>query len=332
VAPQLRSFHLNDPVTDHLRRDFAAVDPSLTVGEALARLRGAPPRGDIVYFYAIDAAGRLAGVVPSRAFILSQPDRPVADLLVRDVVTLPAAATMGEAGELFVRHRFLALPVVDGERRLVGVLDVPFSAPESGGLSEGTLRDELFQRIGVRLSRAPRASPLAAFARRFPWLGCNMAGGLLAAFLCGAYQGVLDRAVALAFFIPVVLNLAESVSAQSVSLTLEAFHGHPPTWRSLLQALRGELATGLLLGGASGLAVGLVGLVWLWQWRLAACLLGGIAGGVAGSAVLGVALPTLLRLVKMEPRVAAGPVALAAADVLTILLYLNLALWLLGGA
>jgi magnesium transporter len=74
----------------------------------------------------------------------------------------------------------------------------------------------------------------------------------------------------------------------------------------------------------------LVALVWLRLPLVAACLIGGIGGGVAGAAVLGIALPFLLRWLKLEPRVAAGPIALAGADVLTIFLYLNLARWLLG--
>jgi magnesium transporter len=90
-----------------------------------------------------------------------------------------------------------------------------------------------------------------------------------------------------------------------------------------------ELATGLMLGLAAGASVALVGLVWLGHARVALCLLGGIAGGVTGAAVLGTALPFVLRLLRLEPRVAAGPIALAGADVVTILLYLNLARWLL---
>jgi magnesium transporter len=143
------------------------------------------------------------------------------------------------------------------------------------------------------------------------------------------FQEELDRVVALAFFIPVILNLAESVRSRSVSLTLQALHGQPPSWRMIPGRLAGELATGLCLGLAAGAAVGLVGLAWLGQGRVALCLLGGISGGVATAAVLGTALPFVLRLLRLEPRVAAGPIALAGADVVTILLYLNLARWLL---
>jgi magnesium transporter len=134
----------------------------------------------------------------------------------------------------------------------------------------------------------------------------------------------------LAFFIPVVLNLAESVSSQSVSLALHLLHGQRLTLRSLFGKLREELATGLLLGLASGAVVGLVALAWLGLPRVSLCILGGIGGGVAGAAMLGIALPFLLRRLRLEPRVAAGPIALAGADVVTILIYLNLARWLLA--
>jgi len=73
-----------------------------------------------------------------------------------------------------------------------------------------------------------------------------------------------------------------------------------------------------------------VALAWLGNVRVAVCIIGGISGGVAGAAAMGLALPFLLRLLRLEPRVAAGPIALAAADVITILLYLNLARWLLN--
>ena len=144
------------------------------------------------------------------------------------------------------------------------------------------------------------------------------------------FQDELSRVVALAFFIPVVLNLAESVSSQSVSLTLQALHGQRPTWKSLLRGLRGELLTGLLLGLGAGAVVALTALIWLGHPRVALCLVGGITGGVAGAAALGLAMPVVLRLLHLEPRVAAGPVSLAGADVITILLYLSLARWLLG--
>jgi magnesium transporter len=320
---------LNDPVSRHLHPDCARIVVSMTVGEALDGLRRNPPQGRILYLYVVDDQGRLAGVVPTRRLLLAAPEQPVAEIMVRKVVALAAQTTVLEACEFFIQHRFLAFPVVDDKRRLLGVVDVELYTEELSELGDGRVRDDLFQLLGVQSDGRRGGSPVGDFRRRFPWLGCNLAAGILAAFLSSLYKDELDRVVALAFFIPVVLNLAESVSSQSVSLALQALHGRVPSWSMIPRRLAGELATGLMLGLAAGAAVGLVGLVWLGRARFALCLLGGIAGGVAGAAVLGTALPFALRLLRLEPRVAAGPVALAGADVITILLYLNLARWLL---
>jgi magnesium transporter len=320
--------NLDEPITRHMHQDYTRLSPQQTVGQALQWLRDHPPPGRIIYFYVVDDADRLCGVVPIRRLVLSQPDRPLREIMVERVITLPAAATVLEACEFFIQHRLLAFPVVDADRRMLGIVDVELYTGELTELSEAAQREDLFQRIGVRLARP--TSALTAFRTRFPWLGANLFAGITAALLAGVFEGVLSRFVALAFFIPVVLNLAESVSSQSVSLTLQFLHGQPPTWRWLLAQVRAELATGALLGLASGAAMALVALAWLGQPRVAWCLLGGIAGGVTGAAVLGIVLPVVLRLLHLEPRVAAGPVALAGADIITILIYLSLAQGLLG--
>jgi magnesium transporter len=321
---------LNDPLTKHMHQSFPRLSASQTVGEALDWLRQHPPGGRIVYFYTVDSEGRLVGVVPTRLLVLSGSDIRLADIMIQKVVSLSPQATVLDACEFFIQYRLLAFPVVDDDRRLLGVVDVDLYTDEMRQLDAGVAREDLFQLLGLRLTRARLRSPLAAFRTRFPWLGCNLAAGILAAFLSGMFQDELNRVVALAFFIPVVLNLAESVSSQSVSLALQTLHSQRPTWGWLLRQVRSELATGVLLGLGSGAAVGLVALVWLRQVRVALCLLGGICGGVAGAAVLGLTLPVALRLLRLEPRVAAGPAALAGSDVVTILIYLNLARWLLG--
>jgi magnesium transporter len=322
--------NLSDPVTRHLHQDFTPLRVGQTVGEALDWLRRNPPGGRVIYFYVVDEENHLQGVVPTRRLILSAPERPLAEVMIRQVVTLPAAATVLEACEFFIQHRLLALPVVDGERHLLGVVDVELYAGEAGQLHDASTREDLFQLLGVRSARPQGVNPLFAFRERFPWLGCNLAAGILAAVLSGVFEEELKKAVALAFFIPVVLNLAESVSSQSVSLSLQLLHSRRPTWSSLLGKLRGEFLTGLLLGCASGAAVALVAKLWLGNTSVAWCLIAGITGGVAGAAVLGMAMPVVLRLFHLEPRVAAGPIALAGADVITLLLYLNLARWLIG--
>ena len=321
----LSPISLDAPVRGHLRRDFVRLRPGWTVGEATAWLREHPPQAKIDYFYVVDDADRLAGVATARALLTSPAGRPLAEVMIREVDTLPARATVRQACARLLQRRLLALPVVDGDGGVLGVVDLELYTQEIRGLDDPAARDDLFQQIGVHAADATPRSPWRAFRRRFPWLGCNLAAGLLAAFLSSVFEDMLRRWVVLAFFFPLVLNLAESVSSQSVGLSLQLLHGRPATWRSMPSRLYREAATGAMLGLAAGAVVALAALAWLGRPGVALALLGGVAGGVAGSALLGMTLPILLRLLRLDPRVAAGPIALAGADVITILCYLMLA-------
>ena len=329
MAAPVTEANLGDPIVRHMRTELARLRVDLTVGEALAAIRQSPPPARIVYFYVVDDTERLRGVIPARALLLSSPETRLADIMLKGVIAIPADATVLDACEFFVLHRFLAFPVVDPQRRLIGAIDVELYTDELRDLSGGP-SDDLFQLIGVHLARARQLTPLRAFRNRFPWLMCNVMGGVAAAFLCGLFQAELERAVTLALFIPVVLALAESVSIQSISLTLQIFRGTPPSWLVIFQRLNRELLVGLLLGGGSGLVVGCVALGWLGQWSLAFCVLGGITAGVASAAVLGATVPSLLRRLKLDPQVAAGPLVLALTDVITLVCYFHLARAVLG--
>src|SRR5437763_7830430 len=180
----LTEAQLNEPVAAHVRRDFTTLYPEWTVTDALEHMRKFPPPGRIIYFYVVDEQMHLHGVVPTRRLLLSPPDTRVADVMIRNVISIPADATVLEACEFFTLHRLLAFPVVEAERRLVGVIDVELYAEEladTGDTAPPRERDEVFQLIGVRLTRAQQARPMRAFRGRLPWLLCNIGGGALAA-------------------------------------------------------------------------------------------------------------------------------------------------------
>lgn len=322
--------NLNDSVVEHMRTDFAQIHINHTVADALDAIRANPPQGRIIYFYVVDDENHLQGVMPTRRLLLNSLDTPLRDIMVREVITIPKAATVLDACEFFLFHRLLAFPVVDEERRLLGIVDVELYTDELSDLERREGNEELFQLIGVHSTDAQQASSLMDFRSRFPWLLANIAGGILAAFVSGIFEAELQKAVALALFIPVVLALAESVSIQSVSLALQVLRGKHPTLPMILRKLRSEALTGLFLGAASGIAVGVVALLWLGQVRVTICVLGGIAGSVTCAAVIGALMPNLIRYFNREPQVAAGPVALAMTDMVTLLIYFTLARWLLA--
>jgi magnesium transporter len=319
---------LGDPVTKHMRKDFAHLAAGLNVGEALDALRRNPPPGRVLYLYVMDADGRLVGVVPTRRLLLSLPDRPLSEITVAKVISVPHTATVIEACEFFTFHKLLAFPVVDDDGKLLGLVDVDLYTGEMSDLERREGNDDLFQLIGVHLNEKEQGRSGLAFRRRFPWLLCNIAGGLLAALLADAYSDVATL-VLVTPFIPVVLALAESVSIQSVSLALQTLHGAPPTWGGLVRKVARELIVGVLLGAACGATVGTIAWLWKGDAKVGLSLFLGIGGGVTGAAAVGLALPYLFRLLQRDPRVAAGPLALASSDMIVLVLYFNLGRWLL---
>jgi magnesium transporter len=210
------------------------------------------------------------------------------------------------------------------------VIDVELYTAELGDIERSERYDDLFQLIGVHLSEAQQSSPFLAFRRRFPWLLCNIVGGMAAAIIVWFFEHEIQLAAALAMFIPVVLALSESVSIQSVSLTLQYLRGRPPTMKTLAAKIGHEVGTGLLLGCTSAICIAVAAFAWLGHGKLVVCLLGGIAGGVLCSALFGVGLPMLLRLLKRDPHVASGPMVLAASDLVTLVIYFSIARWLLN--
>ncbi|MDO8835120.1 MAG: magnesium transporter, partial [Vicinamibacterales bacterium] len=215
-----------------------------------------------------------------------------------------------------------ALPLVDEDGRFSGTVDVTLFTDSLHDVTERQASRDVFQMIGVHLRRG--ANAWRAFADRFPWLLSNIAGGLVAAFLASLFEPLLDAVIVLALFIPVVLALAESVSIQSVGLTLQSLHGARIDWRFLGGALRNEFGVAIMLGLAAGTVVGIVAWAWKSDGLVALAIGGSIALSMLTACLLGVLLPVTLRWLKRDPKVAAGPVVLALADTATLLFYFTL--------
>jgi len=319
--------HLQEPVLTVARHEFTTLRRDFTVAQALAAIRKSGVAEKIVYFYVVDADGRLAGVVPTRRLLTAPLGRQVGEIMVPRVLTIPATATVLEACEMFILHKFLAFPVVDATGRMVGIVDVQTFTGEVFNLAEREQTEGVFETLGFRVAQVRDASPWRAFRFRFPWLLATITSGLLCAVLASAFELTLARAVVLAFFLTLVLALGESVGIQSMTVTIQALRSNPPTIRWYLTALRRELSTALLLGLACGTVVGLV----VWGWRgaaLPALVIGtSILLSLGTACTLGLSVPALLHALKLDPKIAAGPVTLAVTDLCTLLFYFSLAAW-----
>jgi magnesium transporter len=322
----------NSPVAGHARKDFPLLDADMTVAGALERIRREGIGERVIYFFAVDSEQRLVGVLPTRRLLTASLETALREIMVRRVVAIPATATVLEACEFFVLYKFFAFPVVDAERRVIGVIDVGLFAEEilQAGESEAQsapAREDVFEALGFRLEQIRGASPWRVFRYRFPWLLATVAGGTLCALLAGAFEVTLARSLVIAFFLTMVLGLNESVSAQSMSVTIQTLRSTSVTRQWFLTALRRELATAFLLGLGCGSLVGAI--VWIWRSNgLAAFTIGAsIALSLVSACLFGLAVPSLLHHLKLDPKIAAGPITLALADFFALLIYFTSA-WL----
>ena len=324
------SDHLQEPVLKYARHDFPIIRDSLNVGEALGVIRREGVGERIIYFYVINDGGQLVGIIPTRRLLISAPTARVAQLMITDLVTIPHRATVLEACEMFVRHKFFAFPIVDDDRHIRGVIDIGFFSEETVSIVERRKIEDIFQLIGFGIEQLRGRSALGALRYRFPWLLALIASGTACAALASLYQTTLAQNLIIVLFMILVLSLSESVSTQSMTVALQNLHFGKPSWAGYFRRLKSEVATTVLLGAACGALSG--GIASVWQGSASVGLTVGLTvlASIVAAGVIGLTVPTLLYATHEDSKVAAGPVTLALTDITTLLFYLSAARLLLG--
>jgi len=317
--------HLNQPVLPHARRDFPELRRDFTVQQALDTIRRRGLGEQVIYFYVVDEQGHLQGVLPTRRLLTAPLDEMLDKIMITRVVAIPHTATILEACELFVMHRFLAFPVLDDQRHMLGVIDVNLFTEEVLDIGERDRTDEVFEALGFRIAQVRSAGSWRAFRLRFPWLLATVGSGTACALLASLFESTLAGAIVIAFFLTLVLALGEAVAIQSMALTVQALRANRPTFKWFVKSFWHEARTSLLLGFGCGALVAII--VALWRgFGLEPVVIGGsIVISLGGACAFGLIVPAALHWLRLDPKIAAGPVTLALTDVWTLLSYFGLA-------
>ncbi len=317
------------PLTDYIRRDFTALNKNLTIDEALQKIRTEGLGERIVYFYVVDDDQKLVGVLPTRRILTAQPGQKLGEMMVKNVASLNLDATVYDACEFFAVYKLLAFPVLDEERKIVGIVDVNLFTDELLDFTERQKVQDVFESIGFQISEVKNATPLKAWRIRFPWLLATILSGTVCALLAGMFEATLAESLVIAFFLTLVLGLGESMSIQSMTLTVQTLHTAQPSLKWYLKNLFKEFAISFLIGLSSGILVALVALVWKGEILTSFIIGASILLVQITAAVIGLSVPTLLHKTKLDLKVSAGPITLAMTDIFTIIFYMGLATALL---
>lgn len=264
--------------------------------------------------------GRLAGVVPVATLLGLKEETPVGQAIRPDFPAVGPDADQEDAASLAVHHQVDALPVVDADGRPLGVM--PAQALMQVLRREHV--EDLHVLAGMRreASRARHAiedPPLRRVRHRLPWLLAGLAGSAVATAAMAGFEATLSAQLAVAFFVPGIVYLADAIGTQSQTI---AVRGLSLTHAGIGHLLAGELRTGFVLGALLGLVSYLPILFFFGDPRLAAAVSTAIFAAGTVAAGLGLFLPWALARARRDPAFGSGPLATVVQDIVSLLVYL----------
>ncbi|NWF60324.1 MAG: magnesium transporter [Fischerella sp.] len=306
--------------------ELISLKENMTVAETLERIRRLANASEMIYYlYVTDAARRLTGILSLRELVTSQPEQTIGDIMTRDVLFVHTDTDQEEVARLIQRYDFLAVPVVDREQRLVGIVTVDDIIDI---LQEETTEDIYTMGGGVQTGGDSYfQSDLLTIARkRVMWLFVLLITNTITGTIIKSQEEILAKVVVLAAFIPLLTGTGGNVGAQSSTVVIRGMNTEEI--RSVGGPAQVIVREGLA-GALLGLMLGIIATVWAFflQKNLQVAIAVGcslVAISVLAS-VSGSALPFLFRLLRLDPALMSAPFITTAVDVLGVLIYFYLA-------
>lgn len=303
---------------------YISLKESFTVSETLERIRNSAPTTETIYYlYVTDAARRLSGILTLRDLVTSPLDKTVGEIMTREVVSIQTDTDQEDVARLIQRYDFLAVPVVDREQRLVGIITVD----DVIDIMEQEATEDIYALGGVQGGGDNyfQTNLLTVARKRVLWLFVLLITNTVTGTIIRAQQDILQQVVVLAAFIPLLTGTGGNVGAQSSTVVIRGLNTDEIRAMGPFQVILREGMAGALLGAILGtVATG-------WAFALQRDLAVSIAVGISLLAiailasVAGSALPFLFRSLGLDPALMSAPFITTAVDVLGVLIYFSLA-------
>jgi magnesium transporter len=327
VRPLL--LHPDDSAGGLMTSEFLALRRRMTAREALEAIRRWQPESENVYhLFVIDGQESLVGVVSLRQLIVANPGALLADIMEPDVISVTAGADQEQCAQLMARYDLTALPVVNGDRRLIGVITIDDVIDV---IEEETTED--IQRLGgAQPLDAPYLSTRIStvFRKRVGWLMLLLVTGSLTGTVMRIFEDELSTVVALSFFIPLLVGTGGNAGSQTTSTIIRALAVGEIDLGDALRSIWHELRVGLLLGLTMSVIAYLRAVTWGSGQGLALAVALAIFTIVIWANGLGAFLPILAARLKIDPTTVSGPVMSTLVDATGLFIYFMIAKVILG--
>jgi magnesium transporter len=298
-----------------------ALNEDITVGEAITEIQSNRDVEMVFYLYVVDERQHLVGVVSLRRLLLVSPETPLKRIMTADLNSARVDMDQEEVARQVAAYNLLAIPVVDEENKLVGIITVD----DVIDVIKDEATEDIYRLAGVTGDERVFTPARESLRKRLPWLGVNLATAFLAASVVGLFTGTIDALPILAVFMPIVAGMGGNAATQTLTVIVRGIALGELTWGNSRKALMKEA----LVGIGNGLALGLVAAAVAWATRGDPVL--GVVLGTAMvinmfvAATAGVLVPLGLRAANVDPALASSVFITTMTDVFGFLSFLGLA-------
>lgn len=310
-----------------MARDVVALRRQWTVAETLDYLRSLEDAETLQYLYVVDRNDRLLGVVPLRLLVLSQPDTTIESIMGTEVVSVPVNIDQEELADMISRYDYVAMPVVDLDGRLLGVVTVDDVLDV---LEEEATED--IQRLG---GSEPLDQPyfsvslLQVFRKRVGWLLLLFVGATLTGSVTRLYEAQIAAAIALTYFTPMIIGTGGNAGSQTVATIIRAITLGEVRLSTLWRAVSREVGVAVLLGLVMGTLGFVRAILWDTGFEVALVVALTLPIVVIWACITATVVPIVADRLHIDPAVISGPMITTIVDATGLLIYFRLAIYIL---
>ncbi len=298
-----------------------ALSEEMTVGQAIAELQGARDVEMVFYLYVVDERRHLVGVTSLRRLLLVAPETPLKRIMTSDLISARVDTDQEEVARQVASYNLLAIPVVDQENKLVGVITVD----DVIDVIKDEATEDILRLAGVSGDERVFTPARESLKLRFPWLAVNLGTAFLAASVVALFEGTISQLTVLAIFMPIVAGMGGNAATQTLTVIVRGIALGELTWSNARKALIKEVTVGVSNGLATGLIAAAVVALFRGDPVIGALLGVAMLFNLMVAAVAGTLIPLGLKALKIDPALASAVFITMFTDVAGFASFLGLA-------
>ncbi len=307
--------------------DFMAFGENVTASEVIKALQKEYLDVEMpFYLYVVDEYGKLVGVSSLRQLVVVPSDTPLKHFMSTNVFTVQTHTDQEEVAKIVARYDILAVPVVDDNHCLVGIVTVD----DVIDIFSREATEDILKMAGAGEEFVETQSVLKSTRIRLPWLFASCIGGIAAFYIINNFESSLNKIAYLAAFIPVIMGMGGNIGTQSSTIVVRGLATGRLNIRDIWRVVLKELSIGLILGLVYGVLIGLVAQYQYGIVALALAVCAAVVSSMSVAAIMGSFVPMLLAKLNIDPAVATGPFVTTSIDVVSVYIYFIITIQLMG--